>query len=164
MAERTTLKLRHPEPEVRAAQDAAVFSPEKARFYAALLKRCNVDDGANVADPANWKSAPAYGRWSALCDALDGNLARLDEIPRHLWDSSTDLAIDRTPGCWVIYRRLPRGYARGSGSRRMPCFRHESFASAEAEAVRLASENPAAIFVIMQEVATVQKGGSDAIA
>ena len=50
---------------------------------------------------------------------------------------------------WVIYRRVPKGYKRGG--QRLPRFHHDTLESAQAEAARLARENPNGPFVILQE-------------
>jgi hypothetical protein len=55
-------------------------------------------------------------------------------------------------GHFLIYRKVPRGFARAG----MPRFRHADFASAETEAGRLLDKHPESTFVIMQEIATVK--------
>ncbi len=59
---------------------------------------------------------------------------------------------------FVIYRKVPRGFARPGGGRTgMPRFRHPTMASALAEAHRLLRKHPESTFVILQEVATVNR-------
>ena len=74
---------------------------------------------------------------------------------------ATEPLIDRKPGHFVIYRKVPRGFARANRSRAgMPRFRHPTAESAETEALRLAAQHPEATFVILQERATVQGAGA----
>jgi hypothetical protein len=55
-------------------------------------------------------------------------------------------------GHFLIYRKVPRGFARAG----MPRFRHPDFSSAEIAAGRLLDKHPESTFVIMQEIATVK--------
>jgi hypothetical protein len=58
-----------------------------------------------------------------------------------------------SPGAFLIYRQIPKGFARAA---KPPRFRHPTFEAAETEAKRLLAAHPESTFVILQEVALVR--------
>lgn len=69
----------------------------------------------------------------------------------------------RKSAYFVIYRQVPRGFARTWSKRSpMPRFRHPTLEEAKAEAQRLLGKHPESTFVILQEVATVVSAGDAA--
>ena len=148
MSDRPVLKLRHPEPEVQSRQDAAIEDQATQNAAPVLLRHADAKSllRHDVAPVVSGQTVAKPLQLAAVVSPQ--NAAQLPEPD-----------IRREPGKWVIYRRTARGFARGdSRGARMPRFRHDTYAAAEGEAVRLSQLHPGDLFIVLQEVATVTTG------